>query len=334
MDLMWPEFRWLLILVPFLFGMYLWSQHRRQRYALRYSSLLIIQDASPAIHPRRRHVPPLLSLAALAAMLIALCRPQTVVGLPQTYETVVLAIDISSSMLSDDIYPNRLEAAKDAARRFVLGKKPSTSVGLVAFSGTATIVQVPTTDKSTLTSAINHLTPGWSTAIGSGIVVSLNAIFGNIFADTLGTDITPASLGPTPPSGKATRTPSTVILLTDGANVEGPSPLAAAQKAADLGVRVFTIGVGDPSQRANQSRSRNVRFEVDEAMLKKVADMTGGEYFLAGDANALQEIYQGLGSHLVVTPQRMELTALFTGVAALFSVLAGALSIHWFNRLP
>ncbi len=351
MEFLWPTLLWLLLIVPAVLAIYVWVQRRRRRYALRYSSLVLVKDAVTPGNKYRRHVPPALFLLGLTAMLLALARPQMVVLVPREQQTVILAIDVSGSMRTRDIYPNRIEAAKAAAINFVQQQNASTSIGVVAFSGTAQIVQPPTLDHDSAIAALQRLTLERSTAIGSGIIVSLNAIYGNIFADTFGNQLLPAAPGPGPtPVAPGTQAPATIILLTDGSNVQGPSPIDAAKKAADLGVRVFTIGVGDPNANgapppgasSGNSGGRGGggrffsggRFEVDVTTLKNIAETTGGEYFLATDANALKEVYQKLNGELVLSKEKTEVTAIFTAVGAIFSLSATALSILWFSRVP
>lgn len=351
MQFLWPSLLWSLVLVPLVLAFYILIQRRRRRFTLRYSSLVVVKAAVTSGHKLRRHIPPALFLLSLTAMLSALARPQTVVMLPTLEQTVILTIDVSGSMRTRDINPSRIEAAKSAALTFIQEQKANTRIGIVAFSGTAAIVQEPTIDREAALAAIERLYLQRSTAIGSGIVQSLNAIFGNVYSDTYGADILPTFPGSVPKSvPQGTYIPATIILLTDGANVQGPSPRLAAEKAADLGVRVFTIAVGSPSSGSSGASGRGQtnpgdpqnrgsqafggRFEVDEVTLKAIAETTGAEYFLATNANALKEIYQKLNSELILTPQKTEVTFYFTGAGALLSFFATALSILWFNRVP
>ncbi|MBI4791117.1 MAG: VWA domain-containing protein [Chloroflexi bacterium] len=337
---------WTLLIVPFVLAVYIWAQRRRRRYALRYSSLFVVKEALTPGHKLRRHIPPAFFLLGLTAMFFSLARPQSVVILPEDTQTVILTIDVSGSMRARDITPNRIDAAKAAALTFINDQKGTTRIGIVAFSGTASIVQEPTTDRDVLITAVNRLTLERSTAIGSGILVSLNAIFGNIYMDTFGGDISQAGPGPGPsPVPPGTFAPATIILLTDGANVQGPSPRESAQKAADLGVRVFTIGVGNPSSSTqtppngaspqnSQSFGGSGRFQVDETTLRAIAEMTDGEYFLATNADALKEIYQKLTTQVVLRAQKSEVTFVVTIIGACLLLAATALSIFWFSRIP
>ncbi len=359
MQFLWPSLLWSLLLVPLLLAAYVWIQRRRRRYALRYSSLLVLKGAVTPGQRLRRHLPPVLFLVGLAAMLFGLARPQTTAIVPLDARTIILAIDTSGSMRTRDIEPSRIDAAKAAAVEFIKDQKGSTRIGVVAFSGTASIVQSPTIDHAAAEAAVDRLYPERSTAIGSGIVASLNAIYGNIYTDTFGGDIAPAAPSALPtPVAKGTYAPATIILLTDGANVQGPSPIDAAEKAAQLGVRVFTIGVGNPNAAGSSSAggppagagsgpygnapyggsgggpTYRGRFEVDETTLRNIAETTDGEYHLATDANALTEIYRKLNSEIVFTTQKTEVTFYFTALGSLFLMGATALSILWFNRIP
>ena len=350
MQFLWPTFLWFLLVTPLMLGAYVLVQRRRRRYAVRYSSLLLVKQALPPGHRYRRHIPPALFLVGLTAMLVALARPQSVVLLPVKQETVILAIDVSGSMRSRDISPNRIEAAKSAAQSFVKDQPQGVRIGVVAFSGTASIVQAPTSDHVAVSNAISQLYLQRSTAIGSGILVSLNAIFGNLYTDTFGGEIATAGPNPTPtPVPQGTHPQATIILLTDGANVQGPSPIEAAQKAADLGIRVFTIGVGDPRAGSAPAVSGppggsggggpsfggpgGGRFEVDATALKNIAETTDGAFYLATDATALRDIYRRLNSEITFAAQKTEITAMVTAFAAVLLLVAVALSSLWLGRV-
>lgn len=364
MQFLWPDLLWLLIIVPLLTAVYIWAQRRRKKFVLRYSSLMVVQAAQTPGSKIRRHLPAALFLLALTAMIVSLARPFGVVTLPDQQATVILTIDVSGSMRTPDMKPNRIEAAKSAARTFVQQQRSNTRIGLVAFSGTASIVQAPTTDHQAVLDGIDRLYLQRSTAIGSGILVSLNALYGPLYTDTFGADIAPASPGAEPtPVPMGSHVPAIIILLTDGANVQGPSPVEAAQKAADLGVRVYTIAVGVPSGSAsggsppNQGNQGpngrnfnrggggfggpggnfgggNFRTEVDEALLKEVAQMTDGEYFRATDSNALAEIYKGLNTEIIIRTERTEVTALMAAGAAVLAIGSIALAMLWGGRFP
>ena len=331
-----PDMLWLLLLIPALIGAYILAQRRRTRFALRYSSLSIVRDALDKRPGMRRHIPPLFFLCGIALMLFAAARPFGVVTLPKEQATVILTIDVSGSMRANDMKPTRLEAAKAAALAFIALQDAQTRIGVVSFSWNANLVQAPTTDRELVRAAVSRLINQQSTAIGSGILVSLDAIFEqpNTNSPRLGDLLAAATPTPTPvPRGNYA--PATIILLTDGQNRTGPSPITAAQTAADRGVRIFTIGVGTPQGTTIEGMGGfGFRAILDEDTLKRIAAITDGKYFHASDETALLTIYQNLAKGVVVTTEKEESTVIFTAVAMVFLMLGGALSLFWFNRLP
>jgi Ca-activated chloride channel family protein len=336
------------IIIPLLIAAYIWAQRRRARFALRYSSLSLVKEAMGKGPGIRRHIPPLLFLLGIAAMLVALARPVAVATLPQQEGTVMLAIDVSGSMRADDMKPSRLEAAKAAARAFIAKQSPNTRIGIVAFSTIAALVQAPTTDRAAALAAVDRLMHERRTAVGSAILTSLDAIFEKPTTDDMpmskpALSSAPApkttlSSGPTPtptPVPRGTHVPAIIILLTDGQSNTGPSPLVAAQQAADRGVRVFTIGAGTVQGATLQGMGGSgFRTVLDEKALRQVAEITDAEYFHASNEQALIAIYQNLDTELILRTQKTEITAGFTAAAMLLLLIGGALSLLWFNRLP
>ena len=338
MSFLWVEMLWALLIVPLYIIAYVLIQRRRQRYALRYASLSLVKDAVGRGPGIRRHIPAILFLVGLATMVVAMARPVATVMLPSEEGTVILTIDVSGSMRADDLKPSRIEAAKAAARAFVQGQPTNVRIGVVSFSTTASIVQAPTTNRDDVLAAIDRLVPQRSTAIGSGILTSLSAIF-----DQPGATPTPSASDaltapeptPTPtPVPRGTYAPAVIVLLSDGASNIGPAPLDAAQEAADRGVRIYTVGVGDPNGVILRLGGMSARVRLDEVTLKRIAQETDGTYYKADNETNLQEIYKSLSTQLVLKSQQTELTAGVTGVAAVFMLVAGALSLLWFSRLP
>jgi Ca-activated chloride channel homolog len=333
-----PDSLWLLILLPVLIVLYLWVQRRRSRYALRYSSLSLVKEALGQGPKLRRHIPPLFFLFGTGFMILALARPMGVVSMPKELATVILAIDTSGSMRANDLQPTRLEAAKAAARSFIGLQDASTRIGIVAFSGNALLVQVPTLDRQLTITAVNRLTNQQSTAIGSAIYTSLDAIFQDPNAKPTPTPrdalVAPLITTPTPvPPGF--HVPGTIVLLTDGQNRTGPSPIDAARVAADRGVRVFTIGVGTAEGATLQGGGGyGFRAALDEKTLKQIAQITEGKYFHASDESALLEIYKNLSKELTFQTEREESTVVFTAAAVVFFLISGLFSLLWFSRLP
>jgi Ca-activated chloride channel family protein len=346
MNFIWPWALSLLVVVAGLAALYLLAQRRRNRYALRYANLSLVREAIGKGPGWRRHVPPALFILALAFMAIAVARPQAVVAVPSQEGTVILAIDVSGSMLAEDMKPNRMEAAKSAARAFVDKQGESVKIGVVSFSGDASIVQAPTSDKALVIAAINRLRPQRATAIGRAILVSLDAI-----AESQGSEADlPSSILQQPGQPVASPTPrpsatipaylagqhasASIVLMSDGQNNQFPPPLDVVDQATSRGVRIYTIGLGTAAGTIVRLQGRAVRTALDEATLKKIAEVTGGQYFNANTEADLRAVYENLTTELVVRNEKTELTAYATLAAAVLAVFAGAFSLLWFNRLP
>jgi Ca-activated chloride channel homolog len=350
MTFLWPHNLWFFLALPLLLGVYLWVMRRKKKAALRYAGLSIVKEAMGPGQRIRRHIPPLLFLFAIAAMIAAVARPAAVITLPSQHETVILAMDVSGSMRAEDVEPNRLAAAQAAARSFVNDQPRGTRIGIVAFAGAAQITQPPTINRDEALAAIDGLQLQQATAIGSGILVSLKALFPDaqfdlqsshgrrmVSADRNAT--TGASAPPRPGGDSAKPVPpgsygsAAIILLTDGQSTTGPNPIEAARLAAERGVRVFTVGVGTANGQIVRGEGWSMRVGLDEESLKTIADLTRGEYFYAGNALDLKKIYQKLNSKLVLEKKETEITALFSAIAAVLAVLSALLSLLWFSRI-
>ena len=339
MTFAWPELLWAMLVLPMLLAAYVYVLRRRKKLALRYASLAIVRDAMGVGNRIKRHIPPLLFFVALAAMLLALARPQATITLPTQHETVILAMDISGSMRATDVEPNRLVAAQNAAKQFVAEQPENVRIGVVAFAGTATVAQAPTRNREDVVAAIDRFQLQRATAIGSAIIVSLATIFPNEGIDvgelTYGNPkknekSTAPTHKPVPPGSYAS---AVIILLTDGQRTTGPDSIQAAKMAAERGVRIYTVGVGTPDGKIIGFEGWSMRVRLDEETLKAVADITRGEYFYAGNAVDLKKVYQALNAKLVLERKKTEVTALFAGLAALFAVVSAALSLAWFHRV-
>jgi len=339
----WPELLWLMLVLPLLLAAYIFVLRRKKKLALRYASLALVRDSMGVGQRIRRHIPPLLFFLALAVMILAVARPQATITLPTQHETVILAMDISGSMRATDVEPNRLVAAQNAAKEFVAEQPENVRIGVVAFAGTATVAQAPTRNREDVIAAIDRFQLQRATAIGSGIIVSLAAIFpdqgidvgtltygesprGGKSADKAG----PTTSKPVPPGSYAS---AVIILLTDGQRTTGPDSLMAARMAADRGVRVYTVGVGTPEGKIIGFEGWSMRVRLDEETLKQIANITHAEYFYAGNAVDLKKVYQVLNARLVLERKKTEVTALFSALAAALAVLSAALSLAWFHRI-
>jgi Ca-activated chloride channel family protein len=279
----------------------------------------------------------MLLLIGLTVMMVALARPVATITLPSQQGTVILTFDVSGSMRADDVKPSRLEAAKAAAQTFVEKQPANVRIGVVSFSDEAAIVQAPTNDREAVLAAINRLTPQRRTAIGSGILTSLDAIFektSTTLPPSSNDYLTPSQPTPTQaPVPPGTYTSAVIVLLSDGQSNTGPSPLDAAQQASNRGVRVFTVGLGTPQGTILRAEGFGIRVQLDEQTLKQIAQRTGAQYFRAESGTDLSNIYKNLSTTLVLKPERTELTALFTSFAAALVLVAGILSMLWFHSV-
>ena len=339
MTFLWPEMLWALLALPMLVAAYIMILQRKKKLAVRYANLAMVREAMGASQRIRRHIPPAFFLLALAAMLLALARPQTTITLPTQHETVILAMDISGSMRATDVEPNRLVAAQNAAKQFVSEQPENVRVGVVAFAGTATVAQAPTRNREDVIAAIDRFQLQRATAIGSAIIVSLATIFPEAGIDVgammygqerKADKSDKPALKPVPPGSYAS---AVIILLTDGQRTTGPDSIQAAKMAAERGVRIYTVGVGTPEGKIIGFEGWSMRVRLDEDTLKAVADITRGEYFYAGNAVDLKKVYQALNAKLVMERKKTEVTALFSGLAALLAVVSAALSLAWFHRI-
>ena len=345
MSVLWPEMLWLLLALPLLVWLYVWLLGRRKKAAIRFANLALLKAAMGAGPRVRRHVPPALFLISLALMIVAIARPTTVLTLPSQHDLVVLAMDVSRSMLAEDVQPNRMVAAQAAARAFIAEQPMRTRIAIVAFAGTASVVQSPTNNREDLLAAIDRFQLQRATAIGNAIVVSLATIFPEAKIDIdavnstrrgggvpLAPDATPdgPAFKPVPPGSYPS---ALIILLTDGQATTGVDPIEAAKMAADRGVRIYTVGIGTKEGEILRTEGWSMRVRLDEESLKTISFLTRGEYFYAGTAMDLKKVYASLNTRFTLEKRQTEVTALFAAAAALFALLAAGLSVLWFNRI-
>jgi Ca-activated chloride channel family protein len=335
MEFAWPAMLWSLVALPLLVAAYAGWVWRRRRLARRQAPLRLLAEA---MHGRSawRHAPAVLLFVAIAALLLSAARPTAVLPLPSHHETVILAIDVSHSMRAEDVAPNRLVAAQEAAKSFVDAQRRGTRIGVVAFSSEAALVQAPTTDREALWRAIESLQTQDATAIGAAIIVALQALFPSA-------DLDPDAVRRrdtlfTAPAAAAAQAPGSftsgaIILLTDGQNTAGPDAAEAAQLAADRGVRVYTVGFGTASGATVGGPGWSVHVQLDEGLLRGIADTTWAEYLHAQTAPELKKVYASLSSSLTLEGRATELGAFLCAAAALAALLAGAISLVSFRRV-
>lgn len=362
---LWPEFLWLLLLVPLAAGAYLLLLHRRKKTALRYANLGMVKAAMGAVG-WRRHVPPALMLLALTLLLIAVARPTALISLPSTRATVMLAMDVSGSMRATDVNPSRLEAAQAAAKQYIKSQPKDVVIGIVAFAATAFLVQSPTIDHAALDNAIDHFELQRGTAVGSGILMALSSIFprenfpiANYYSGGFGSGqggygsggfgfggsdrfnrLGGRALGDRGPPPKkhvpvepGSYKNAVIILLTDGQTNAGYDPIEAARIASEYGVKIYTVGFGTTRGNVVGFGGFSMRAQLDEDALKKIADMTRGRYFHAASADDLKAVYGVLSKQLVMETEQMEISSFFAAAAAIVMLTAAGLSLTWFSRV-
>jgi Ca-activated chloride channel family protein len=335
MSFIWPTGLFSLLLIPLLMAGYVHVQQRRRALAARYGTLGVVQESGGRRLGRWRHLPPVLLLCGLALLLLALARPQAVVRLPREEGSVILAFDVSGSMAATDLAPTRLEAAKAAARAFVAQQPRSVLIGVVSFSESGFGVQLPTSDQEMILAAIERLSPQLGTSLGNGIYTALNTLAAE--EDRTPRIYSNATPAPTPsptPVQRGTYGPAVIVLLTDGENTIDPDPLAAAQAAADRGVRIYTVGIGSPEGAILDIEGFKVHTQLDAGILEQISELTGGAYYNAETEEQLRTIYENLNPQWVVKPKKMELTSIFAGASILVLLSGAAFSLLWFGRVP
>lgn len=338
---LWPQLLWLLWAVPLLVLAYVWLLRHRRQPALRYTSVALVRQAMLPGRPWRRHVPPALLLVALAVLLFAAARPQAALPLPTEQATVVLAVDVSLSMQADDIKPSRLDAAREAAKAFVRQLPAGARVAVVSFAGTAQVVQPPTYSRENLLAAIDRLHLQHGTAMGTGIVAALSELFPHEAMDLGEAAFMPltAHAPRDKPRLQPARTAAdgepaaTIVLLTDGRSHYGVHPLQAADMAAARGVRIHAVGLGTVDAPGADVDDWSIVLQLDEGMLREVTGITHGDYFRAGSAEALLQVYEKMGARLQVQMRETELAAPLALGALLLMAGAAVLSLLWFQRV-
>lgn len=337
---LWPVMLWLLPCVVLLAVCYVWLDARRRRARAHYPALQMAGTAGKAVTNWRRHVAPVMALLALAALIVAIARPQAVMMLPSRIETVILVIDLSGSMRAQDVKPTRLRAAQNAAKVLLDAQPSGVSMGLVAMAGTAAVAQAPSRRKDDVAAAIDKLQSQGGTALGNGLLIALTALMPQLAEDAarLMNDDSPPQKPPgadnddnVAPGSYAS---GAIVLFSDGESNAGPGAMLAAQLAAAHGVRIYTVGVGTTEGVVLKADGMSARVRLDEQVLKQVADATGAEYFRLEDASRLKKVYRAINARLTYGKRdQVEITAFFAALGALLATCAGLLSLWWFGRV-
>ena len=340
MSFSWPWALLTLAVIPLIFAAWWLARRGRRRATVRVTSIALVRAAAGGRSRWRRRIPAALLSLGLAVLAVGAARPQATVPVASSSATIMLTLDVSGSMCSTDVKPNRITAAEQAAGNFIKSQTGGPRIGIVVFAGTAYVLVPPTTNTQLLLSALDGLTTAAGTAIGEGILTSLDSI--------AQVDPTVAPTGATvkhnPDAGYAD---DVIVVLTDGSNNRGVDPQTAARQSAARGVRVFTIGYGTDKPAALECSATQFggfgfqgaggfgggagAFDADYAALQQISRTTGGTFYRAQDANALNSALNRLPDAFTIVFRHIDIASWFAGAGGLLITLAMLLSL-WWNR--
>jgi Ca-activated chloride channel family protein len=309
---------WLLglALVPLALLAYEASRRRGSRYAVRFTAVPALKLAAGAVPAWRRHVPAALALAALAALVLALAKPQKTIAVPVERASIMLVTDHSRSMSATDVEPDRLAAAQRAARTFINQLPNQVRLGAVAFSDSPDAVQAPSADHDDARRIVDGQVADGATATGAALEVAIDALRN----DKQG--------------GK--RPPSAIVLLSDGKTTVPPDPVPIARTAGQLKIPIYTVALGTRDATVPNPNPFGTPLLVapDPETLRQIAEVSGGRAFTAEDSDSLKSIYKTLGSQLGTKKQHKQVTASFAIGGLVLLLGAGVASLRWAGRLP
>jgi len=343
MSFSWPWALLALLVIPLVFATWWLTRLRRRRAVVRVTSIALVRTAMPGRSRWRRRIPVALLTLGLAVLAVGAARPQATVPVPSSSATIMLALDVSGSMCSTDVQPNRITAAEQAAAAFIRSQAGGPRIGLVAFARTAVVLVPPTADTEQLISGLGGLTTSFGTAIGEGILTSLDAIA-----------LVDPSVPPTGATASRDRrvgyADDVIVVLTDGSNNRGIDPQVAAKEAANRGVRVFTIGYGtdNPAPLAcgagqfggfsgtgsgfgGRIGGAGNPFDADFEALTQISRTTGGTFYRAQDAGQLATALAKLPTAFTIVREHIDIASWFAAAGGLLVAAAVALSL-WWNR--
>ena len=307
-----------LIGVPLAVLWYLVHQRERRAIAVAFAAPALAPSVLPHRPGPRRHLPMAGLLAAVVALLLATAGPRVAASVPVSGAAIMLATDVSGSMLATDIAPNRVTAAQRAANTFVLGVPAAVRVGVMEFNQTPTVLAAPSTKRLDTIAALGRLQPGGGTAAGNAIEEALG-VLGQLRTS----------------NGK--RAPAAIVLLSDGKTTSGFDPVAAARDAARLRIPVYTVALGTASGtiavRHRNGTTSDVHVPPDPAALAAIAQASGGQTYSVSDTERLRAVYQNLGARLGRRTEQHQLTGYFIGSGLALLIMGSASSLFWFGRL-
>jgi Ca-activated chloride channel homolog len=304
-----------LLLLP-LAALAYWAHARRaERAAHAFAPSPVLPSLAPRRPGWRRHAPYALYVLALAGLALAVARPEITVAVPDERASIVLVTDTSGSMQATDVPPSRLSAAREAGLRFLDDVPSEVRVGGVVFNHEIRSMEPPSPDREAIRAVLERVQPSGGTATGEALAGALGLVEGR--------------------GGRGA--PAAIVLLSDGASTHGREPLPLADAAARRQIPIYTVALGTDAgtidvQTPSGPRQRAV--PPDRDTLRRLAASSGGRYFEADDRLELSEVYERLGSQVAKRDERRDVTAAFAGGGALLMLAGGALSLHWFRRLP
>jgi len=310
-----PERLWVLLVVPVLVALYIWATLRKKRSGMRFTNTAVLGRVVRKQSQWRRHLAVVLSLASLVTLVLAWSRPNGVERVPRERATVVLVIDVSRSMAATDVQPSRLEAAQQLSKEFIADLPEQYNVAVVSLSGNPATRLGPTTDRVYANRAIDALALQDSTAIGDALYTALSAI----------------QMAPRGDDGSVA--PGAIVMLSDGMNTAGRSPLQGAAEARDNEVPVYTIAYGTENGSVDLDGKRE-RVPPDRELMSQLAQNSGGTTFSAESAGDLSRVYENIRSEVGFEEVKKETTAMWAGYGLAFAVLAALAAVSLGARWP
>jgi Ca-activated chloride channel family protein len=307
-----PAWLLALILIPVALAAYLTARRRRRRYAVRFSGVSTLEELAATTPSWERYLPAAVVLAALAALALALARPQDTYRVPVGDTAVMLVSDESGSMAADDVSPTRLEAATQAADALVKQLPSSAALGAVAFSSAANAAQAPSHDHAAARTILDQQTANGGTNTGDALELALQLLRGS---------------NPKHP-------PSAIVLLSDGSANQGPSPVTVARQAHSDHIPIYTVALGTPDGVLTEPLGQQISVPPDPQLMRQIARASGGRTFTASTSDQLGSIYTSLGQHLGTVSRKREITNEFALAGVVLLVVGGVLSVRRWGRLP
>jgi Ca-activated chloride channel homolog len=304
-----------LVLLPLALVAYRAHSRRAERAVGAFAPAPVLPSLAPRRPGWRRHAPYALYALALTGLALAVARPEITVAVPDERASIVLVTDSSGSMQATDVRPSRLVAAREAGLRFLDEVPSEVRVGLVVFDHELRSTEPPSPDRAAIRDALERLRPRGGTATGEALAGALGMVEGR--------------------GGRGA--PAALVLLSDGASTHGREPLPLADAAARRRIPIYTVALGTDAgtiEVETPSGTRTRAVPPDRDTLRRLAASSGGRYFEADDRPELSEVYERLGSKVAKRDERRDITAAFAGGGALLMLAGGALSLHWFRRLP